>query len=150
MPKQQNKNLIIAVGVVGAILVVILIAVLVKRRSPPPSPPPESMAVQVEAPPAPPRPSAKPPTLVLFYADGCGHCTAFKPTWDQLAPELESHGVKCLKLDHKDHAELMRQEGVAGFPTIKFYPHGFPGQRVDYNGPRTKEDIINFLQNGPQ
>ena len=151
MAKPHDKNLIIALGAIGVLLAIILVVVLLKRKSPS-SPPPERMAVQAapSQPPAPPQPPANPPTLVLFYMDGCGHCTDFKPVWEQLVPELERGGVKCLGLNYKDHAEMIRQEGVAGFPTIKFYPHGFPGKSVDYSGARTREGILDFLQNGPQ
>ena len=151
MAKPHDKNLIIALGAIGVLLAIILVVVLLKRKSPS-SPPPERMAVQAapSQPPSPPQPPANPPTLVLFYMDGCGHCTDFKPVWEQLVPELERGGVKCLGINYKDHMEMVRQEGVAGFPTIKFYPHGFPGKSVDYSGARTREGILDFLQNGPQ
>jgi thiol-disulfide isomerase/thioredoxin len=153
MAKPHDKNLIIALGAIGVLLAIILVVVLLKRKSPS-SPPPERMAVQAapSQPPAQPspQPPANPPTLVLFYMDGCGHCTDFKPVWEQLVPELERGGVKCLGINYKDHMEMVRQEGIAGFPTIKFYPQGFPGKGIDYSGARTREGILDFLQNGPQ
>lgn len=149
MAKPHDKNLIIALGAVGVLLAIILVVVLLKRKSAPP--PQERMAVQQQpVAPSPQQPPANPPTLVLFYMEGCGPCNNFRPLWNQMIPEIERGGVKCIGLNYKDHTEMMQQEGIAGFPTIKFYPQGFPGKGIDYSGPRTKEGIIDFLQNGPQ
>jgi thiol-disulfide isomerase/thioredoxin len=151
MAKPHDKNLIIALGAIGVLLAIILVVVLLKRKSTPS--PQEKMVVQQQQPVAassPPQPPANPPTLVLFYMEGCGPCNNFRPIWEQMIPELERGGVKCIGLNYKDHVEMMQQEGISGFPTVKFYPQGFPGKGIDYSGPRTKEGIVDFLQNGPQ
>ena len=41
--------------------------------------------------------SGKKGTLILFYADWCGHCSTFKPIWNKL------------KMDNKDRYNFHNQ-----------------------------------------
>lgn len=152
MVKSSDKNLVIGLGVALGVAIIVVIVLLMRKPSPPRggASTPSAPAVK-SVPPQPPQPAAPQPqpTLVLFYGEGCVHCKVFKPKWDGFVPELESKGVKCIALEQKEHMDIMRKEGVAGLPTIKFYPHGFPGESVPYGGAHSKEGIFEFLQNGP-
>ena len=90
-------------------------------------------------------------SLVMFYADWCGHCKKLKPTWDELSKEVnenESSGVKMVKVNCGDpnknekHKLIMKKYDIAGYPTIKL----IEGDKVsEYEGQRTKEGIMKFL-----
>ena len=82
--------------------------------------------------------------LLFFYADWCGHCTKFKPTWKAL--ESENLGVSLEKVnctDTKNTPELAKKYNVGGFPTI-IYVHG--DTHEEYSGDRSKESIISFIK----
>ena len=82
--------------------------------------------------------------LLFFYADWCGHCTKFKPTWAAL--ENEDLGVSMEKVnctDNKNVPELAKKYDVSGFPTL-IYVHG--DTHREYSGNRSKEDVISFIK----
>ena len=90
-------------------------------------------------------------TLVMFYADWCGHCKKLKPVWDETSKEVnanEDSGVKMVKVNCGDpgkndkHKYIMKKYEIAGYPTIKL----IQGDKVEeYNGNRTKDDMLKFL-----
>lgn len=53
------------------------------------------------------------PLLVLFYMDGCPHCEANKPAWDEAKRKA---GVPTAEID----AEATPSEEATGFPTMKY------------------------------
>jgi len=82
-------------------------------------------------------------TLVLFYAEWCGHCEKFRPIWDEAEKEAESRGFKMLKVnvgDNKEHDKRVTEKyGVEGFPTILVFKNG---SHKEYEGERTKESLL--------
>lgn len=82
--------------------------------------------------------------LVEFYAPWCGHCKQLTPIWDELATKYVGHAsIVVAKMDST--ANEVEDVTVKGFPTIKYFPAG-PGRKiVDYNGGRTLEDFVKFL-----
>jgi protein disulfide-isomerase len=88
-----------------------------------------------------------PLTIVLVYADWCGHCKSAAPEFEKLvssSPITLKDGstakVKMLDAD-KDKSELSQYD-VKGFPTVLFMNNG---KSTEYPGPRTSEDIIEYL-----
>jgi hypothetical protein len=55
------------------------------------------------------------PLLVLFFMDGCPHCEANKPAWEQAKKKA---GVRTAEIE----ASATPEEEATGFPTMKFKP----------------------------
>ena len=84
--------------------------------------------------------------LVEFYAPWCGHCKELAPAWDQLGEKYKEHeSIVIAKIDATVN-ELVDVK-VQGFPTIK------PSKKetnkvVDFDGKRTMEGFVKFLESG--
>ena len=118
----------------------------------------------MQAGPSPPRPQGPPPqgyetkvgsgkpALVMFYAEWCGHSKQLMPGWQQLTQTLNQTGkLDVISLEQKGNENEMRKHGVTGFPTIRFYPEGFPGANpIEYSGNRTVDSLIKFARSGGQ
>merc|ERR1712227_842234 len=82
--------------------------------------------------------------LVEFYAPWCGHCKQLEPTWDKLGEKYaDSESVVIAKMDST--ANELEDVKVQGFPTIKLFHKG-DNKVVDYNGERTLEGFVKFLE----
>jgi len=57
------------------------------------------------------------PLLVLFYMNGCSHCIANKPMWDEMKKKY-SH----IPVEEVESANVPYDEHVSGFPTMKYKP----------------------------
>jgi thiol-disulfide isomerase/thioredoxin len=81
--------------------------------------------------------------VVLFYADWCGHCTKFKPTWDEAAKKVNKEEKRMIKVNcgegTKKDKEIMDKYDIDGYPTIVIFEDGEPKK---YNGERTVEDLL--------
>ena len=79
--------------------------------------------------------------LVKFYQSWCGHCTRMKPDWDRLAeeapPSVFIHDVNC-----GDEPDLCKDNGVTGYPTIKYYLNG---EDHKYEGGRGFDPLMTFV-----
>lgn len=60
---------------------------------------------------------ARRPLLVLFYMNGCSHCEANKPKWDEMKRKYKNIHVMEI-----ESADVPSEENVSGFPTMKFKP----------------------------
>ncbi|TFK75236.1 protein disulfide isomerase [Pluteus cervinus] len=84
--------------------------------------------------------------LVSFTAPWCGHCKNLKPHYEKVAttflPESDCI-VANLDADDNKNRDISRQYDVTGFPTLIFF--GKDNEKEDYNGGRTEEAIVEFL-----
>ena len=58
--------------------------------------------------------------LNYYYMDGCPHCTAFDPKWD----EFKSSYSGSLKLNKIESANAPKSLGISGFPSILIVLNG--------------------------
>jgi protein disulfide-isomerase A6 len=106
---------------------------------------------------------AKPKTIILYYADWCGHCNHLKPTYQKLI-EMSKSGkldasIAAVNSDNSDGLlDRINKMGenteyeVRGFPTIVSYHNGkyFSSYAPDDNEEgrkkfRTLEDMVDYV-----
>lgn len=82
--------------------------------------------------------------LIEFYAPWCGHCKNLAPVYVEVATELKTQGsaLRLAKVDATVHKKAAGEFGVQGYPTLFFF---YNGEKIDYNGPRSKEGMLNWL-----
>ena len=85
--------------------------------------------------------------VVEFYAPWCGHCKAFMPEYERTATALKERGVPVARIDGSTETDVSEAEAIQGFPTIKVY---VDGESVVYDGPRSKDGIIAFVEKAQQ
>ncbi|KAH8515890.1 hypothetical protein Peur_047283 [Populus x canadensis] len=80
-----------------------------------------------------------------FYAPWCGHCQKLAPILEEVAISFQSDAdVVIAKLDATANDIPSDTYDVKGFPTIFF--RSATGKLVQYEGDRTKQDIIDFIE----
>lgn len=90
--------------------------------------------------------SGNKPTCVLYYATWCGYSRDFLPQWEK----FEEYAKKNLNVVPKsvlcegDEESKCNHEGVRGYPTVIIYLPD--GKKVQYEGNRTAEDLIQWCQ----
>lgn len=172
---KRNPNLVIGLCAALGVSVIVIMFLLYRRRN---SSQTEEYPVQPQGPPAhaPPqmeyrRPPPPPPTapspphpetavgggsgkpaLVMFYAEWCGHSKAMQPSWQQLQQTLaQTNQFDLVAIDADKNKEEMGRHGVRGFPTVRYYPQGFPGpNHIEYKGNRTVDSLMKFVRSGGQ
>ncbi|XP_057971592.1 protein disulfide-isomerase-like [Malania oleifera] len=83
--------------------------------------------------------------LLEFYAPWCGHCKKLAPILDEVAVSFENDAdVTIAKLDATANDIVDDAFEVRGYPTLYF--RSASGNVLQYEGGRTKEDIIEFIQ----
>lgn len=83
--------------------------------------------------------------LIEFYAPWCGHCQRLAPAYTEAAKTLAAKGsnIKLAKVDATKDPTSASDYGVSGYPTIFFFING---TKIDFNGDRTKEAIIGWVE----
>lgn len=83
--------------------------------------------------------------LLEFYAPWCGHCQKLAPILEEVAVSLQDDAdVIIAKLDATANDIPNDTFDVQGYPTLYF--RSASGNLLQYEGGRTKEDIIDFIQ----
>jgi len=85
------------------------------------------------------------PTIILYYMNGCSHCTALHPTWKEVIKVLEKNdGIDTAEVEFGDMVLLPDniRKSIAGFPTIQVLKGG--KAVAEYMGDRSGGSIIEF------
>jgi thiol-disulfide isomerase/thioredoxin len=74
-------------------------------------------------------------TVLIFYADWCGHC---KKSMKDFKDAASQGNGKVVLINSDEEPELVKKHGVKGFPTI------MKGSGKKHTGTRSADDIISF------
>jgi thiol-disulfide isomerase/thioredoxin len=80
-------------------------------------------------------------TLALFKAEWCGHCKAFKGTWDKLQSGM-GNKVNFVTYDSEINKNEIKDYKIQGFPTLILLAGD---KAVEYVGPRDETSIKQFI-----
>ena len=80
-------------------------------------------------------------TVILYKADWCGHCNAFKNTWDKLQKEVKN--VNFVTVDADKNKDEITAANVDGFPTIRMTINNVIHE---FNQERTFENVKDFIE----
>lgn len=78
--------------------------------------------------------------LVKFYANWCGPCKAYTPTFDEFAKENEA--IKCFSLDCEQSPEISDDFDVKSIPVTILFVNGEEISRK--TGKLSKEQLADF------
>ncbi len=84
------------------------------------------------------------PTLTMFYASWCGHCTHFRPIYEaasRLAKE-KNVNVQFTAIECSTYNSVVTDFSIKGFPTVVLFKDG--NQSV-YDGKRVSSDIVEWV-----
>jgi thiol-disulfide isomerase/thioredoxin len=90
--------------------------------------------------------------VVLVHAEWCGHCTAFRPHWNQfcakspelLLVEVEVDTIESLAAFDPEAFSLLARD-VRGFPTVFMYRTGVRPARVPFDKQRSVDGLKEFV-----
>jgi len=84
--------------------------------------------------------------FVEFFAPWCGHCKSLAPEYELVADAFaKESSVVIAKVDADAHRDLGSKYDVHGFPTLKFFPKGDKDTPELYEGGRTADNIVEFI-----
>lgn len=88
----------------------------------------------------------KSPGMLLIFANWCGHCQRFKPTFNELCRQL-GNDFHCISIEDtqlQQNDNLVKALNFRGFPTIKFFDKS--GKIIsEYNGERSKTELLKHI-----
>ncbi|KAF0763622.1 protein disulfide-isomerase [Aphis craccivora] len=83
--------------------------------------------------------------LVEFYAPWCGHCKQLAPIFDKVGEYFaDKDDIIIAKMDAT--VNELEHTKISSFPTLTYYPKGDNPKAIEYNGDRTLEAIIKFIE----
>lgn len=96
---------------------------------------------------SPPPPANK---LVYLYMDGCGHCSDFNSTWENIKNKVEGNPgtynftVEKYNLGNGKGSEYAKQFQISYAPAILFIKASSSSTKNEYNGSRTVDEVLKW------
>ena len=81
--------------------------------------------------------------VMKFYADWCGHCTTFKPIWDEVKNSLQSSKISFKEFNADIHKRELEHYDVQSFPTILIENNG---DIIKYTDQRNVKSLKSFIK----
>lgn len=83
------------------------------------------------------------PTLVLFYANWCGHCTKFKSEWTKIKHDLvRNPHLNVAQIEHSNYEFIPDHLRINAFPTLQMIRYGRP--MASFIGSRDHASVMKF------
>lgn len=92
-----------------------------------------------------------PVALVNFHAPWCMWCRRLAPVWEHAAVAAKKkfgEEVLFAKVDctHRDAVQICRNNRIMAFPTVRVFKGGQTISHQDYDGDRSIDALVNFVQ----
>ena len=85
--------------------------------------------------------------FINYNTTWCYWSKKIQPVWDKLKKLNENNEnieILDIKCDLKDNEKLCNENEIEGFPTLKLYTDD--DQVIDYQGDRSLDDLVKFLE----
>ena len=86
------------------------------------------------------------PSIVMFYAEWCGHSQALLPIWSEFEKMNKSNAkVNIFKVECDKNKDLGQLFGITGFPTVLYIvKNQVP---IEFAGERNLPNLVSFMEN---
>ena len=64
----------------------------------------------------------------ILHVSATGHCKSLEPHYKKAATALKESGVKLGAMDATQFGDVAGKFGVRGYPTLKWFRNGVPGE----------------------
>lgn len=85
------------------------------------------------------------PGMLLIYANWCGHCVRFKPTFNKINDKIgKDFAMASIEYnDFKDNSQFIKLLNFKGYPSIKSFDQ-YGNIIGDYNGNREESSVLDY------
>ena len=95
--------------------------------------------------------ASSPNRVVLYYADWCGHCKAFKPEFEKATARARAEGLDAAFLTVNSDKQAkgsacLTVKGVSGFPTVLLERDGTSPPFAAFSGARTADALLAWVR----
>jgi len=85
--------------------------------------------------------------MVMFFAPWCAHCKSFEPLYLDASDGLKNDAsVAFVRIDATKNDIEHPRVRIEGYPTIYLFPRGEKDEPIEFDGMRSTENIIQFVQ----